>query len=177
MHFLAGARNLFSSPKHPRQLLLLSGYLGLFPGRELQSGRGMKPTLHPHALLRMRMLATTPWLPHYDFIVCNLTNTVTVLLSHKLFSSRHLKILNHTTENKFHRLGLFCSFQGKGQGDDVLAAWWEEAVRYQQRQHNRCCNNSQQQGLCQQHTANHLHCDRSCSSLFRVFLNTSSGQQ
>jgi hypothetical protein len=50
-------------------------------------------------------------------------------------------------------------------------------VRYQQRQHNRCCNSSQQQGLCQQRTANHLHYDRSCSSLFCVFLNTSGGQQ
>ena len=157
-------------------LLFLNGYLGLFSGRGVQFGQGMKLTLHLHVLLRIRMLTTT-WLPHYDFIVCNLMSTGTGLPSHMLFSSTHLKFLNHTTENKFQRLGLFCSFQGKRQGHDVLAPWWEEAVRYQQRQHNRCCNSSQQQGLCQQYTDSHLPCDRSCSSLLGVFLNTSCGQQ
>ena len=67
MQFPAGAIDLFSSPKHPRQLgggtlLLLSGYLGLFPGRVggAQSERDMKLTLHLHVLLRIRMRATTP---------------------------------------------------------------------------------------------------------------------
>lgn len=158
MQFPAGARDLFSYPKPPHQL-------------------GGWATLDFHVLLTIRVLATTPWLPHYDFIVCNLMNTGAVLPSRVLFSSTHLKILNHTTENKFQRLGLFCSFPGKRQGHDVLAPWGEEAVRYQQRQHNHRCNSSQQQGLYQQHTASHLHYDRSCSSLFGVFLNTSGGQQ
>jgi hypothetical protein len=131
MQFPAGARDLFSSPKHPRQLgqgdnpppfEWVSGPLSR-AGEGAQIGRGMKLILHLHLLLRIRMRTTTPCLLHYDFIVCSVMNTGTVLPLHTQFSPKHLKILNHTTENKFQRLGLFCSFQGKRQGHDVLAPW------------------------------------------------------